>query len=127
MNGPLFVANLVLTVLLLGLTIHAGLTHRRRRHYVLVALTVLCLFAAIVQAELYGRGFHFEPWRLRVHLACAFGALAMLPGVVWSGLGLARGRLPRLRHRRWVIRFVSFAVLAIGTAGFMFLNAQRLG
>lgn len=126
MNGPLFVANLVLTVLLLGLTIHAGLTHRRLRHYVLVAFTILSLSAAIAQAELYGRDFQFQPWRLRVHLTCAFGALAMLPGVAWTGVGLARGRIERRSHRRWVIRFVSFAVLAIGTAGFMFLNAERV-
>ncbi|TAH35960.1 MAG: hypothetical protein EYC70_11975 [Planctomycetota bacterium] len=126
MNSPLFIANLALTVVLLGLTIHAGLTHRRRRHYVLVALTVTALAAAIVQAELYGRGFRFEPWRLGVHLACAFSALATLPGVAWSGLGLARARVRRVVHRRWVSAFVTLALLAIATAGFMFLNARRL-
>ncbi|HEX9794672.1 MAG TPA: hypothetical protein VGC54_11875 [Planctomycetota bacterium] len=124
MNIYLFVANLVLTVVGLGLTAHAGWTGRRTRHFVLAGCTVALLSAAIVQAELFGRDFAFDPVRLRVHLTCAFAALFMLPGVVWSGVGLARARVRRAVHRRWVGAFVALTVAAMATAGWMFFNAD---
>ncbi len=124
MNGPLFVANLLLTVAALGATLHAGRKGLRRRHYGLALSTVLLLGAAIWQAEHIGRSFTFEELRLQVHLACAFAALACLPGVIWSGVRLARGSGRRPVHRRWVGGFVILTVLAILTAGWMFLSAE---
>ena len=127
MNGPLFLANLAATVVALGLTVHAGLTRRRRCHYVLVGATLVLLFLAIVQAEIFGRGFDFEQSRLTTHLVFAFGSLAAIPGVAWSGVGLARGRVRRLVHRRWVGAFILLVVAAVATAIWMFLSATEKG
>ncbi|KAA3604458.1 MAG: hypothetical protein DWQ01_21710 [Planctomycetota bacterium] len=123
-NGPLFLINLAATVVFLVLAIHAGWRGLRQRHYVTVAITVVLLALAIIQAELYGRRFSFDLTRLYVHLGCAFVSLGCLPGVVWSGLGLARGTVRRPVHRRWVGGFVLFTVLSVLTAGWMFLNAE---
>lgn len=123
-NGPLFAANLLATILALGLAVRAGLGGRRRQHYTWVGLTLILLLGAIWQAELFGRRFEFESWRLRLHLACAFSALVVLPGVAWSGVGLARARVARRIHRRWVVGFVVLVCLAVLTAGWMFLSAE---
>lgn len=131
MSGYLFVANLVATVVALVFTLHAGARARRLRHYGLAILTVVLLGFAIFQAELYGRtggefgaGFEFESWRLSLHLVFAFSALGVLPGVAVTGVGLAQGRIRRVWHKRFVWVFVATTVLAMATAGFMFLNAK---
>lgn len=126
LSGPLFLANLAVTVALLALTLASGRAGRRRLHYTLVAATTVALLLAIVQAELFGRGFEFDAMRLNVHLGFAFAALGALPGVAWSGVGLARGRVARPVHRRWVAGFVVLVVLAVATAGWMFLTAVPL-
>lgn len=123
-SAPLFLANLVLTVVLLVLAAAAGFRRARRAHYALVAATTLSLVLAIVQAEMFGRGYVFAPERLRIHLTCAFAALACLPGVAWSGLGLARGRRPRRVHRRWVSAFALLVLAAVASAAWMFGNAE---
>lgn len=123
-SAPLFLANLVLTVVLLVLAAVAGFRGARRAHYALVTATILSLGLAVVQAELFGRGFVFAPLRLRVHLACAFAALACLPGVAWSGIALARGRRPRRVHRRWVSGFALLVLAAVASAAWMFGDAQ---
>ena len=126
MSTLLFIANLAAVVLFLALTVHAGLAGRRRRHFVLVGITLVLLFLVIYQAEIFGRNFEFEQWRLDVHLSFAFTTLATLPGVAWSGIGLARGRVRRLVHRRWVSVFVLLTVFAVITAVWMFLSATAL-
>ena len=125
MNAPLLLANLALTVLAMVLAIHAGLRRRRKQHYVFVTTTLVLLFGAIWQAELFGRKFDFEGIRLQVHLGFAFGALAALPGVAWSGARLAQAKSRRLVHRRWVSAFVLLVLFAVLTAGWMFMTATR--
>ena len=105
------------------LAIAAGRTRRRRAHYALVFLTVTLLSAAIYQAEVFGRSFVFESWRLWVHLGFAFAALGVLPGVAVTGVRLARAQASRAVHRRWVTAFVALTVAAMLTAGWMFLSA----
>ena len=126
MNAPLFLANLAVTVIAMILAIHAGLRRNRKRHYGFVAATLVLLTAAIWQAEVFGRNFTFEAIRLRVHLGFAFGALAVLPGVAWSGVRLAKSLSPRIVHRRWVSLFVLLVLGAVLTAGWMFLSAEPL-
>ncbi len=118
-----FVLNLALAVLFLALAIHSGWTRRRRRHYRMVAATVVLLVLAIVQAELFGQDFHFDPLRLRVHLWLAGSALLALPGVAWTGTRLAQDRGPRRHHRLWVGVFVGLVLAAVLSAGWMFGNA----
>ncbi|MFQ5749835.1 MAG: hypothetical protein ACE5H3_10325 [Planctomycetota bacterium] len=123
MNAPLFAANLAAVVLGLVLTIRAGLAGRRRAHFRRVAGTVVLLGLAILQAEVFGRGFRFDPGRLKLHLTLATAALVLLPAVGWTGLGLARGRLARRTHRGFVTAFVSLVGLAVLSAVWMFWNA----
>ncbi len=123
LSGPLFLANLALTVALLVWSIVTGVRRARKLHYRVVAATVLALVLAIVQAELFGRGYDFEPLRLRIHLGFAFAALLSMPGVTWSGIQLARKVRPRKHHRHWVTAFVVLTVLSVATAGWMFLTA----
>jgi len=123
LNAPLFLANLAAVVLGLVLTIRAGLAGRRRTHFRRVGATVVLLALAILQAEVFGRGFRFEPGRLKLHLTLATATLAVLPGVAWTGLGLARGRIARRTHRGFVTVFVSLTGLAILSAVWMFWNA----
>lgn len=123
MNAPLFLANLALTVVMLAVTLWTGKTGRRRAHFTAAPSTVVVLALAIWQAELFGKGYDFDTLRLRVHLICAGLALASLPGTVWSGLKLVRHPQVRAVHRRWVFAFVVLTVLAVLTAGWMFLSA----
>ncbi len=125
-SGPLFLANLGLTVVLLVLSLVSGFRRARQAHYTFVLLTTIALVVAIVQAELFGRDYRFEALRLQVHLGFAFAALASLPGVTWSGIGLARGTVRRAIHRRWVYAFVGLTVGSVLTAGWMFLTAVRI-
>ncbi len=124
MDLALFLANLVLTVALLAATLWSGRKAKRRLHYRLVVFTVLSLIGAIVQAELFGRSFVFDPVRLNVHLFAAFAALATVPGVVWTGLRLRTRSGSRASHQRWVGAFVGLVLLAVVTACWMFLDAE---
>ncbi len=126
LSGPLFLANLALTVALVVLSLVTGVRRARSAHYRAVSATVLSLVLAIVQAELFGRGYEFEHSRLTIHLAFAFAALASMPGVAWSGIRLARDDGYRAAHRRWVYGFVLLTLLAVLTAGWMFLTATPL-
>lgn len=123
MNTGLFILNLFLVVLFLGLTLFSGKRGNRELHYGMAANTVIFLLFAIIQAELFGRGFHFNPLRLNVHLFFANAALISLPGVVWSGLRLRKESSMRPIHKRWVAGFVLLTLGAILTAGWMFLDA----
>jgi len=117
------VANLALVVFLLVATVLAGRAGRRPLHFLLVGLTLPTLVAAIVQAEFFGRDFHFEPLRLRIHLVCAALALLSLPAVAWSGRRLIRLPEARHQHRRFVGIFLVLTLAAVGTALWMFLTA----
>jgi hypothetical protein len=108
--------------MLLG-TIWAGVRNRREAHLGLALTTVLLLALAIVQAEMFGRGFAFPEVPLLVHLVAAFSALVSLPGVVWSGLCLWKKQDARYLHVRWVALFVFLTVASVGTAVWMFLGA----
>ena len=123
MNATLFVANLVLVVVMPLGTIWAGVRNRREAHLGLALTTVLLLALAIVQAEMFGRGFAFPEVPLLVHLVAAFSALVSLPGVVWSGLCLWKKQDARYLHVRWVALFVFLTVASVGTAVWMFLGA----
>ena len=123
MSTALFLANLALVLLFLGLTLMSGRRGNRELHYGMVISTVLFLFLAIVQAEMIGKDFVFNSLRLEIHLWCAFTALAALPGVIWSGLRLRRDELCRRTHQRWVAGFVLLTLASISTAIWMFLDA----
>lgn len=125
MATVLFVANLAAAVLLLALAARAGWRGRRRSHFVLVPAALLALAAAIVHAERFGRAFALPAQRRFVHLAVACLALALLPGVLCSGLAVARGRRDRSSHGRWVLAFLCLAALAVVTACWMLLRAVR--
>ena len=124
MNAGLFLANLFLVVLFLGLTLFSGKRGNRELHYGMAVNTVLFLVFAIIQAEIFGRDYEFNLVRLNVHLCFAFTALISLPGVVWSGLRLRKNDAMRSVHQRWVAGFVLLTLSAILTAGWMFLDAS---
>jgi Na+-translocating ferredoxin:NAD+ oxidoreductase RnfA subunit len=126
MNAELFVVNLLLVVLFLGLTLFSGRRGNRELHYGMALNTVLFLFLAIIQAEIFGRSFEFNPIRLNIHLWFAFTALISLPGVVWSGLRLRKNGAVRKIHQRWVAGFVLLTLSSIVTAGWMFLDATPI-
>ncbi len=126
MNATLFVANLALVVAMLIGTIWAGLRNRREAHLGLALTTVLLLALAIVQAEMFGRGFTFPEFPLQVHLFAAFSALLSLPGVIWSGLRLWKIEDTRYLHIRWVAGFVFLTLASVGTAIWMFLGAVAI-
>ncbi|RMH05461.1 MAG: hypothetical protein D6702_00245 [Planctomycetota bacterium] len=126
MSAPLFLLNLALTVVFLVVALATGVRGRRPAHYRAVGTTVALLALAILQAELFGRGFRFEPIRLRIHLGFAAAALLCLPGAVASGVALVRGRGGRRGHRAWVGGFVFLVLLAVLSAGWMFLGAEPI-
>ena len=123
MQVPFFLGTLGATVLGIILSVRSGRAGNRPVHYRRVISTVLFLAAAIVQAAILGRDWDFLPWRLNLHLFCAFSALGCLPSVVWSGLKLRNNASVRPIHRRWVGFFISLTVCAVVTAGLMFLAA----
>jgi hypothetical protein len=125
-NAPLLTANLALTVLFLVATVLSGIRGKRRAHYVLVVVTIVMLLTAIAQAELFGRGYTFDPLRLNVHLGFAFTALGCLPGAIWSGMSLRTNPVRRQAHRFLVWSFVILTVLAVLTALWMLLSAVPL-
>ncbi len=108
---------------MLAATLWSGRAGRRRIHYSLAIATLTALLGAIVQAEIYGRAFTFEPLRLRIHLAFAIGALIAVPWVIATGWRLRTRREARSAHRRAVGCFVALTGLAILTAGWMFFSA----
>lgn len=122
MTGTLFLLSLTLTVLALAGALWTGRKGHRRAHYRWVVGTVLLLTWAIVMAEVYGRAFTFDPFRLTLHLVFAFSALASVAGVAYSGITLAMETKPRALHRRWVGLFLVLVVLSIASAGWMFLD-----
>ena len=124
MNTPLFLFNLGLTVGLVGLSVWTGRRGIRRWHYLTVAVTVVSLVLAIIQAELYGRDFHFVSWKLNVHLTFATSCLASLPLVAWSGLRLRNHPVMRPVHKRWIGLFLVLLVMTVLTACYMFLDAS---
>lgn len=126
LNTALFVLNLAVTVVLLGLTVLTGRRGRRAVHYCAAVLTLLALAGAIVQAELYGRAYEFPALRLRVHLGFAFASLACIPWVVITGLRLRASPRARPGHRRAVTSFITLTVAAILTAVWMMLAATPL-
>lgn len=123
MSTSLFVGNLILAIAALAATVLAGWSGRRRLHFVCVAGSILLLSSAIVQADIFGRAFIFSPLRLRLHLTLALAALACLPGVTWTGIGVVLGRTRRQVHGLWVVIFLAFVVLAVASAIWMFLDA----
>ena len=123
----MFLSSLALTVALLVLTLWTGRTGRRKVHFLAAPATVAALAVAIWQAEIFGRDWDFDHVRLTVHLWCAGTALALLPGTVYSGLQLVRKPDWRGAHRRWLAGFVSTTLLAVLTAGWMFLGATPKG
>ena len=123
MQVTFFLGTLGATVFGIILSVSSGRAGNRPAHYRRVVSTVLLLAAAIVQAEILGRDWDFLPWRLNLHLFCAFSALGCLPGVVWSGLKLRNNASVRPIHRRWVGSFIGLTVCAVVTAGLMFLAA----
>jgi len=123
MNAGLLTVNFLLVILFLGLTLFSGKRGNRELHYGMAVNTVLFLVFAIIQAEIFGRDYEFNPVRLNVHLCFAFMALISLPGVVWSGLRLRKNDAMRSVHQRWVAGFVLLTLSAILTAGWMFLDA----
>lgn len=126
MNAELFLINLFLVVLFLGLTLFSGKRGNRELHYGMALNTVLFLVFAIIQAEMFGRGYEFNSTRLNIHLWFAFTALISLPGVVWSGLRLRKNGAVRSVHKRWVAGFVILTLGAILTAGWMFLDSTPI-
>lgn len=126
MNLLFFVSTTIFAVLSLTLTIWSGQAAHRRTHYTLVCSTVLLLVLVIAQAEPLGRGYAFDPFRLGVHLACAFAALASFPGLAWSGFKLRRSPSWRASHRRWLSAFLALLIAAVATSLWMFLNARQI-
>ena len=124
LNTTSFVANLLATVILLAATLWSGRAGRRRIHYSFAIATLTTLLGAIVQAEIYGRDFTFEPLRLRIHLAFAISALIAVPWVIATGWRLRTRPEARPAHRRAVGGFVALTGLAILTAGWMFFSAE---
>lgn len=124
MNLPLFLLNLGLTVGLVCLSLWTGHRGVRKAHYWTVSVTVVSLLLAIMQAEMYGRGFDFVPWKLNLHLVCAVSCLATVPLVSLSGLRLRTQPAARSVHKRWIRLFLITLACAVVTACFMFLGAE---
>lgn len=124
LNTFAFLANLAATVVLLGFTLWSGRSGRRRLHYALVAATLISLTAAVIQAEIYGRDYQFDPLRLRIHLGFAFLAIGLVPFAAVTGWRLRTRPAARGAHRKAVAAFVAATGLAVLTAGWMFLSAR---
>lgn len=118
--------NLVAAVALLVVTLLTGKRRQKLLHIRVAVVTVVVLGLAIVQADMYGHGFRFVDWELKVHLVFAIGCLLSLPPVIYSGYRLRRQSRWRKPHVRSVTLFVTLAVLAVLTACYMFLHAEPL-
>ncbi len=126
MNTPLFLLNLGLTVLLVGLSLWTGKRGVRRQHYLTVVVALVSLALAILQADLYGHGFEFVRWKLGVHLSFATACLLSIPFVALSGLALRHHPQARPRHRRCILAFLILLGFTVLTACYMFLDAKPL-
>lgn len=124
MNLPLFLLNLALTVGLVCLSLWTGKRGKRTQHYWAAGAAVVCLLLAIMQAEMYGRGFVFDSWKLNIHLFFAVSCLASLPLVSASGLRLRTNPSVRTTHKRWIRVFLVLLAFTVATACFMFLGAE---
>jgi nitrogen fixation/metabolism regulation signal transduction histidine kinase len=122
----LFVLNLVAAVALLIVTMMTGKRRKKLLHMRVAVVTVVVLLLAVVQADLYGHGFTFVDWELKVHLVFAIGCLLAIPPVIYSGYRLRRASRWRKIHARFVTLFVVLTVLAVLTACYMFLHAEPL-
>lgn len=126
MSTASFVANLALTVLLLGAAVWAGRTGRRRPHFLFAGSAVLSLGLAIIQARIFGEAFVIPAERLRVHLVFAGTALLLLPGVALSGVALIARPGARRVHRAFVALFLGTTLAAIATALWMLAGSERI-
>lgn len=126
MNTSLFVLNLLAAVALLVVTLMTGKRRQKLLHIRMAVVTVVVLLLAIVQADMYGRGFSFVDWELKVHLVFAISCLISLPPVIYSGYRLRRESRWRRPHARFVTLFVVLTVMAVLTACYMFLHAEPL-
>jgi hypothetical protein len=125
-NTTLFVLNLAAAVILLIATLMTGKRRQRLLHIRVAVVTVVVLTLAIVQADMYGRGFTFVDWELMVHLIFASSSLLSLPLVIYSGNRLRSENRWRRIHVRFVALFVFLTVMAVLTACYMFLHAEAL-
>ena len=123
MNTPLFLSNLALTVALVCLSLWTGKRGVRPAHYWTVAITVVSLLFAIMQAEMYGRNYTFIAWKLNVHLVFATSCLISLGPLVWSGLELRNDPGARKSHKRWIRVFLVLLGVTVLTACTLFFGA----
>lgn len=103
-----------------------GKKRKKLLHIRLAVVTVVVLLLAVVQADIFGHGFTFVDWELKVHLVFAISCLIAIPPVIYSGYRLRRESRWRTPHARFVTLFVVLTVLAVLTACYMFIHAEPL-
>ena len=98
-------------------TARAGRRAQRRKHYVLVAITVVLLGVTIALTEALTRAMNLPKRELGIHLWFAQGAVAVLLVTLSTGFGLARRGGPKWRraHRVSLLALLVAILLATGT------------
>ncbi|MGQ0552297.1 MAG: hypothetical protein ACT4PU_03670 [Planctomycetota bacterium] len=121
---------LAATVAALAAVVWSGLARRRRLHYALVVLMLLCLTMAVWRAEVFGRGLIFDGLAgtlHSIHMVSVALTLLWLVLTAHTGWKLARAEAVdsvssptplRRSHRRRAFSFVVLVALtsALGIA-----------
>jgi len=113
----------VATVLLLVVSLVAGLRGRRRLHLVTGPLTIAMLAVTVVATKDLIASYSFPPDDLRFHLRFAITAGAAALPVVATGVWLWRQPRARRWHRLAVWTFVVLTVVATSTGVWLFSRA----
>lgn len=123
-----FLAFLLLTVLLLGVTVATGRMSRVRAHLACVAMTLVSLGLTIYFAERLGESYDLESAGAIMHVHLAFAKIATLSYVLPAASGIAtlRNRSHRKLHFKLAMTTLVLTVAAAVTGTWMILAAEPL-
>lgn len=110
----------VATVALLGGTIWAGRTKRRRLHFTLAPLALVGLTIAIVLTERLSRAYDFPKDELATHLIFAKTAAGCVLAAALTGIASVRRPGFLKLHRICVVATGIFVLTATGTGLWVF-------
>ena len=115
-----FWASFVATLLLFAAAAVTGRRGRRRAHFVLAPAAIAMLALTIVLTERLVRSVVFPEAEMRIHLAIAKTAAALV--LVVAATGIATAKLPKARpyHRIAVAGFLLATVTATATGIWVF-------